>query len=1097
VSCRGCGAAAQPGARFCALCGERLPEVACGRCGAEVGSDDRFCAACGAPLHEPATAPAGAQPDGPGPAADPEGARKQVTVLFCDIVGSTRLAEHVGAEAMHGLLASFFELALAEVHRYGGTIDKFLGDGFMALFGVPVAYEDHARRAVLAALGVRRRLTEETLGPDPDGRPLRTRMGLNTGPVVVASVGDGVASDFTAIGDTINVASRLEALAHPGDIVISDSTGRLVSGYVRTEPLGELTLAGKRSPIRGHRVVGIGSRRSRVEGRPPGRFVGRDRQLAALHELLAEARAHRGQVVGVVGEPGMGKTRLVREFRRSLVEDRPTILEGRCLSYGAAIPWVPVIDIVRADCRITEADRPAEAAGKVRRSLARLGIDATEAALAILHMLGMQEGTAALAHLSPEAIRARTLGTLLQMSLNGSRRRTLVFVVEDLHWIDRVSEDFFATLVDNLQGAAILLLCTYRPGYAAPWMQRSSATQLSLPRLGPTDALTVVSGVLETDEIVTPLTEALVARAEGNPFFLEELARTWRDGDAIDEGATSVPGTIQDVLAARVDRLPDEPRRVLQTASVLGREFSLHLLRAVWDGSAQLEPQLEELVRLEFVHEVVDGEETRYVFKHALTQDVAYDGLLTTRREALHERAGEALERMNADRIDAVLDRLAHHYSRTRRSDRAVEYLDRFADRAVRTYAHSEATKALREALVHVERLETPDRDRRTVDLVMRLVNSLYFLGRFGESLDLLLQQRARVERIADPCVSGPFHMWLGHTYTHAGDSEGAARAVARAMAEAEGVGDLGTVGKAEYVLSREGFWLGALADGAEHGRRAVAALREIGDWWWLAHSHCWTALNLCNLGRFAEALSEVAEAQRIGAERADPRIHSYSLWNRCWFLATRGDWEEAIAAGTESLQTSPDSLNSSYSMGWLGFAYREKGDFDEAARYLSRSIELLTEFRYSRLVAWFKGWLAEAMLWRGRVDDALETADQALRIARELRYPWGIALARRALGRIALKRGAMQEAEGHLGASLAALEDMDARFDAACVLLSLSESAAGQRDAARAEARLHDAVARFRELDTPRYAERALAVAVELGVRLPSTAGAPANARP
>lgn len=1083
MTCDGCGAVATPGARFCAQCGSRLAEAACARCGAATDPRDRFCAACGAPLADTAeTSPAApADEDGREPGG-PDGARKQVTVLFCDIVGSTRTAEHVGAEQMHVLLARFFEIALAEVHRYGGTIDKFLGDGFMALFGVPVAHEDHARRAVLAALGVRRRLADAALGPDPDGRPLRTRMGLNTGPVVVAAVGDGIADDFTAIGDTINVAARLEALARPGDIVISGATAGIVSGYVRTEPLGELAIEGRRTPVVGHRVVGAGSRRSRVEGRTAGRFVGRDRQLWALHELLAEARAGRGQVVGIVGEPGMGKTRLVREFRRGLSEDRPTIIEGRCLSYGAAIPWAPVVDIVRADCRIADADGPGEAAAKVRRSLARLGIGDPDAAHAVLHMLGLMEGTDALAHLSPEAIRARTMATLLQMSLAGSRRRTLVLVVEDLHWIDRVSEEFLATLVDDMQGAAIMLLCTYRPGYAAPWIQRSYATQISLPRLGPSDALAVVGGVLETGAAATHF-EELVARADGNPFFLEELARSWRDDDATAPTDAAVPSTIQDVLAARVDRLGDEPRRVLQTASVLGREFPVRLLRAVWDGSAPLEPQLEELVRLEFIHEVVDSDETRYVFNHALTQDVAYDGLLSGRRAALHQRAGEALESIHAGHLDPVLDRLAHHYSRTPRSDKAVEYLDRFALRAVRTYAHAEATTALREALVHLERLEAPDRDRRTVDLVMRLVNSLYFLGRFGESLDLLLHQRERVEQIGDASVSGPFHMWLGHTYTHAGDSDGAAHAVATAMAEATRADDPATLGKSHYVLSREGFWRGELADGAEHGRRAVAALRRTDEWWWLAHSHCWTAINLCNLGRFEEALAEVGDAQRIGAEHADPRIHSYSLWNRCWFLATRGDWEEAIPAGTESLQTSPDSLNSSYSMGWLGFAYREKGDLDEAARHLGRSIELLTEFRYSRLVAWFKGWLAEALLWNGRIDDALATADQAVRIARELRYPWGIALARRALGRIALARGAMTEAEDHLGASLSALDGMGARFDAACVLLSLAESAAGRSDPSRAAVRLHEALGRFRQLDAPRYAEHALALATRLGI--------------
>ncbi|HSJ73537.1 MAG TPA: adenylate/guanylate cyclase domain-containing protein [Miltoncostaeaceae bacterium] len=1094
MRCPGCESDNAEGARFCASCGRRLAPPACPSCGAAAEPSQRFCAACGTPL----TPGSSASPVSSAP-GEAEGARKQVTVLFCDIVGSTALAEHLGAEAMHELLGRFFELALAEVHRYGGTIDKFLGDGFMALVGAPVAHEDHARRALLAALGIRRRLEQEPLALDRDGEPLTTRMGINSGMVVLGNLGDGVALDFTAIGDAINVAARLEAAAAPGEILISEATARLVAGYVRTEPLGPVELRGREAAVHAHRVVGHGRRRSPLRGAGGAglsAFVGRERQLSALNDLLDEVREGRGQVVGVVGEPGMGKTRLVSEFRGGLSGERLTILEGRCLSYGAAIPWVPVADIVRANCRIADTDSPEEVARKVRHGLAQVGIEGDDAAFSVLHMLGMGEATEALGHLSPEAVKARTIDTLLQMSLNGSRRRPIIFVVEDLHWIDRVSEEFFTRLVDDLQGAPILLACTYRPGYAAPWMQRSYATQIALPRLGTRDALAVVRSILDAQEGGGQLlAEGLISRAEGNPFFLEELARAARDRSDLDAVAR-VPETVQDVLAARVDRLPEEPRRVLQTASVLGREFPLRLLERVWDAPAPVGPHLAELTRLEFIHELQGLDERAFVFKHALTQDVAYDGLLTSRRKRLHEAAGAALEELYEGRLEEVYDRLAHHYSRTDRSDKAVHYLDRFAERAVRTYAHAEAAKALREALVHVERLPAGERERRAVDLVLRLVNSLYFLGRFGESLDLLLHQEPAVARIGDPWLTGPFAMWLGHTYTHAGDSDGAARSISRAVAEADGVGDLATIGKSHYVMAREGFWLGRLAEGAEHGRRAVAALSRTGDWWWLAHSYCWTALNLCNLGRFEEALAEVARARAIGEERADPRIHSYSSWNAGWIQATRGEWEAAIADCTESLETSPDTLNSSYSMGWLGFAYREKGDLDEAVRHLEQSIALLTEFRYSRLVAWFKGWLSEAHLWAGDVDQALTVADQALRVARELRYLWGMALARRALGRIAMARGALGEAERHLGEALRPLEGMGARFDAACVGLSLAEVAARRGDPRLGGSRLSRCLADFAELRTPRWTDRALRLARELGLEPPAPEPAAAASR-
>ena len=722
---------------------------------------------------------------------------------------------------MHELLGRFFELALAEVHRYGGTIDKFLGDGFMALVGAPVAHEDHARRALLAALGIRRRLEQEPLARDADGEPLAVRMGINSGMVVLGTW--ATASPWTsprsATPSTLRRASRPRA----GEILISEATAHMVSGYVRTEPLGPMDLRGKES---GRRAPGrrprpplpAGDRRGGAQHlRGPGAPAQRSEQPAA--------RGARGPRPGGGGgrRPGHGQVSPGEWIRRGLVGERLTILEGRCLSYGAAIPWVPVADIVRANCRISDIDSPEEVARKVRHGLAQVGMDDEAAALLVLHMLGLGEATEALRHLSPEAVKARTIDTLLQMSLNGSRGRPIIFVVEDLHWIDRVSEEFFSRLVDDLQGAPILVVCTYRPGYSAPWMERSYATQIALPRLGPRDAMAVVRSILDAGEGARLPAEDLIVRAEGNPFFLEELPARRATARPRHRGprARDRPGRARGPGGPAARRAPPGPPDGVGA----GPRVPLRVLERVWDGPAPVGPQLAELTRLEFIHEVQGLEERAFVFKHALTQDVAYDGLLAGRRKRLHEAAGAALEELYAGRLEEVYDRLAHHYSHTDRSDKAVHYLDRFAERAVRTYAHAEASKALREALVHVERLPAGERERRGVELVLRLVNSLYFVGRFGESLDLLLHQEATVERIADPWLSGPFAMWLGHTYTHAGDSEGAARSISRALAEAEGVGDLATIGKAHYVLAREGFWLGRLAEGAEHGRRAVAAL--------------------------------------------------------------------------------------------------------------------------------------------------------------------------------------------------------------------------------------------------------------------------------
>ena len=428
-----------------------------------------------------------------------EGERKQVSVLFCDLVESTALAARLGPEAMHALLNRFFELALDEVHRYEGTINQFLGDGFMALFGAPLAHEDHARRAALAAIGIRRRLLERQadLGL-PEGARLSVRMGLHSGPVVVGKIGDDLRMDYTAVGDTTNLAARLQQVAEPGTILMSEATRRLTTAYVGVEDIGPLHLKGRDEPVTAYKIAGRTPFRSPVEirmERPASPFVGRERELADLRHLLEQVERGQGQIVGLVGEPGLGKSRLLFEFRRSLAESRVTYLEGRCLSYGQAIAYLPMIEILRGNCGIVEADGPAEIAEKLRRSLRELGMDAEEGTTYLLALFGVKEGTEPLASLSAEAIRTRTFETIRQMTLRGSRRRPLVLAIEDLHWIDKTSQDLLVVLAETLAQAPLLLLTTYRPGYRPPWIERSNATQLALRPLEPSDSLSVVHSI--------------------------------------------------------------------------------------------------------------------------------------------------------------------------------------------------------------------------------------------------------------------------------------------------------------------------------------------------------------------------------------------------------------------------------------------------------------------------------------------------------------------------------------------------------------------------------------------------------------------------
>ena len=408
-------------------CGAPLAR-ACGGCGADLPAGARFCPACGRQV-EGVSAPAAS------PSADPasytprhlaekiltsrsamQGERKPVSVLFCDVVGSTGLAERLGADTMHVLLSRLFELALTQVHRYEGTVNQFLGDGFMALFGAPIAHEDHARRAALAALDIRRAVQERPLAlPSGDDVRVTLRMGLHAGFVVVGAIGDNLRMDYTAVGDTSHLAARLQQAAEPGVILVSDTIARQVEGYVRLESRGPMAIRGRSEPMVVHALVGPGARRSALDlgaGRALSRFVGRERELATLGDALSQAAAGHGQAVGVVGEPGAGKSRLMLELRASLAERGITLLEGRCLSYGAAIPYLPVLDIVRAACGIADTDTPDEVAARVEAALEGFGLTARDHAGYLLYLLGIKDPDDRLGELPAEQLSARTFDTL-------------------------------------------------------------------------------------------------------------------------------------------------------------------------------------------------------------------------------------------------------------------------------------------------------------------------------------------------------------------------------------------------------------------------------------------------------------------------------------------------------------------------------------------------------------------------------------------------------------------------------------------------------------------------------------------------------------
>jgi class 3 adenylate cyclase/tetratricopeptide (TPR) repeat protein len=953
-----------------------------------------------------------------------EGERKQVTVVFCDIANSTALAERIGAEAMHALLNKFFELALGELHRYECTINQFGGDGFMAL--APVAHEDHARRAVLAALGIQQAMRERKQELGPGGAELTARIGINTGPVVVGTIGDNLRMDYTAIGDTTNLAARLQQHADPGAILISEATYRLVRGDIVADRLESIIVKGKTKPIAPYAVRTAVRRRSPVRGldeRALSQFVGRDRDIAQLLDLLEEVREGRGQVVGIVGEPGAGKSRLLYEFRHAIRDAQVTYLEGRCLSYGSFIPYVPVLDILKQNFQISDSDTAEGVAAKVHAGVSEVGLDGEEWAPILLLFLGVKEGTERLAALTPETIKARTFDALRELSFSGSRRQTLIFAVEDLHWIDKISEEYLASLVESLSGFSILLLCTYRPGYTPPWIKKSFATQVSLRPLSSKDSLRVIKSVMPSEGLSETLTEMIVGKAEGNPLFIEELARAIGDqtgdsGQANNSVSISMPDTIQGVLQARIDRLADAPKRVLQTASVIGREVPLKLLRAVWQAPSSLDVHLLELKRLEFLYEKSFVGERAYVFKHALTQEVAHETLLSTVKQGLHEATGSALESLYADKLEEYYERLAHHYCQSANKEKALEYLGLANRKAAKANAMQEAMVYFHQASSLLDSLpDTAENRHRRVSLVIDQWIVFWLLFKIPEYYDLLCRYQKSAAELEDLGLLAHFQLNLGHCLWVFGRLEEAVDTFGQAANLNKAAGVPAKAGPAYCMLQWTHLWLGNLERSLSWQDPALDGLREHFDLRWRAWSFAAGSWACSLLGRFDEGVAQAQQELKLAEEYSDNSLVSFALWNMSIAYTYKGDLANAVERAEMAVKKAPTLADKVWAQTQHGFASCRRDQTRAAAELLASLAPMYDATQFIPGQVFNTTYLVEAYWRAGDIDAAEVAAQKGLDISTRAGMKFYSGSMHRLMGEIVLAKNPDQSAEPLAGA--------------------------------------------------------------------------------
>ena len=697
-----------------------------------------------------------------------EGERKQVTVLFADLKGSMELLADRDPEEARAILDPVLERMMQAVHRYEGTVNQVMGDGIMALFGAPIAHEDHAVRACYAALHMQETVTR--YGDEMQrahGVPVQIRVGLHSGEVVVRGIDSSLHMDYTAVGQTTHLAARMEQMAKPGSVLVTAETLQRAEGHIQVKPLGPVAVKGLAAPVEVFELAGAGPTRTPLQAfaaRGLTRFVGRQLEIEALRQALGHAAAGHGQVVAVIGEPGVGKTRLCYEFTHSHRTHGWLVLESSAVSYGQATPYLPVRELLKAYFQIDGRDEAHKIREKVTGKLVTLDPTLGPTLPAFLTLLDVPVEDAPWQALDPPQRRQRTLQAIKALLLRESQVQPVLVVCENLHWIDAETQALLESLLESLPTARLLLLVNYRPEYQHGWGQKSYYTQLRLDPLPQGSAADLLDALLGEDAGFTPLKRRLIARTEGNPFFLEESVRTLVENGVL-VGAPGayrltqalasiqVPATVQAVLAARIDRLPPEEKRLLQAAAVIGTDVPFLLLQALGEiPEATLHGALTHLQAAEFLYETRLFPELEYTFKHALTQQVAYESLLQERRRGLHARIVEALEALAGERVAEQVERLAHHALRGEVWDKALTYARQAGEKAMARSAHREAVGYFEQALSALPHVpETRDTREQAIDLRLALRSALWPSGDLGRILAYLREAETLAEALDDP----------------------------------------------------------------------------------------------------------------------------------------------------------------------------------------------------------------------------------------------------------------------------------------------------------------------------------------------------------
>jgi adenylate cyclase len=1043
-----------------------------------------------------------------------EGERKQVTVLFADIKGSMELSRQLDPEAWHQILDRFFSILSEGVHRFEGTVNQYTGDGIMALFGAPIAHEDHAQRACYAALRLREEISRYVTEVKRDhGIGFSTRMGLHSGDVVVGKIGDDLRMDYTAQGHSVGLAQRMESLASPDTCYMTGTTAALVQGYFELESLGDFTVKGVATPVAVHRLVGRGSAQTRFDisrARGLTRFIGRDSDMQTLEDALAQTQAGNGQVVGVVADAGTGKSRLCFEFVERCRARGFRVNEGHAVAHGTNVPYLPMLEAFRDYYGIERGDSDRIAREKIAGRMLLIDENFRDVLPVLFEFFDVPDPDRPVPPLDPEAKQRQIFSVLrrmVQRSAPVGSGENLITLIEDLHWFDSGSEALMEQWVDAIAGSSSLLIVNFRPEYHADWMQKSYYRQLPLAPLGPEAVRDLLEDLLGRDPSTDGLAEAIHQRTAGNPFFTEEVARSLVESGQLEgtrgdyrlvgrlEGL-KVPSSVHGVLAARIDRLPEREKAMLQAASVIGREFSEPILEAAAElGTSTLRGALAELKSAEFIYEKTLYPVAEYAFKHALTEEVALGSQLADRRRRTHARVAGAIETTHADKLDEQAALLARHWEgaeeplvAARWHRRAAEWVRR--NDPVQGMRHMQRVLALTDALE-----ASGERD----ELRLEACGNVLGVGGWRVGLSRAEMEALLADGIALAASFGDvgraiaIHIGYANTLGFSGDIRGYRDAARKAAALVDDSVSRGAAATALVGMDYSSRCLGRFADALEFAEE-IALLTE-GDpsvgietlgfsaWGQSAHAR---AESCASLGRLDEARTLVREALEItrSHDMRDPL---------CWALNTSvmiTDWsgftgpgrdaDEARRRALEALEIS-DQSGSHFMRVWayrgLGIAHLLHGDGSEAAEALEEALAIArTEQNGLEREADLLAHLARAYLNQGDAARARTAAEQSVVCAQRQGARFFECMGELERARALLAEpgaSASREIEACLDHALALIAETGGRAIEPQVIEERARLAALRGDARATSEDLRRAHARYVEIGATGHAQR------------------------